>query len=161
MVRSTPKFLKSRHNQFMAGRECHHCKQWIEPGEAHDCRSTTEAASDARPAGESAGRVGAAARNSDRVRPAADLRLRSCDHVSRERLLLLRSPRKQYLEVCVFLGRRIEATQVRRVEQPSKSNSLTLSGSRIGTRWNPGHGLAAGGVPSVDSLSKRNFGAPV
>jgi hypothetical protein len=28
----------------MAGRECHHCKQWIEEGEAHDCWTTTEAA---------------------------------------------------------------------------------------------------------------------
>ena len=27
----------------MAGRQCHHCKQWIEPGEAHDCWTTTEA----------------------------------------------------------------------------------------------------------------------
>ena len=26
----------------MAGRECHHCKEWIEEGEAHDCRTTTE-----------------------------------------------------------------------------------------------------------------------
>jgi len=28
----------------MAGHECHHCKQWIGPDEAHDCWSTTEAA---------------------------------------------------------------------------------------------------------------------
>ncbi|MBI3047680.1 MAG: hypothetical protein HYY76_05155 [Acidobacteria bacterium] len=28
----------------MPGRECYHCKQWIEPGEAHDCWTTTEAA---------------------------------------------------------------------------------------------------------------------
>ena len=28
----------------MAGRECYHCKQWIEQGEAHDCWTTTEAA---------------------------------------------------------------------------------------------------------------------
>ena len=28
----------------MTGRECHHCKQWIEEGEAHDCWTTTEAA---------------------------------------------------------------------------------------------------------------------
>ena len=28
----------------MAGRECYHCKQWIEEGEAHDCWTTTEAA---------------------------------------------------------------------------------------------------------------------
>jgi hypothetical protein len=28
----------------MAGRECHHCKQWIEHGQAHDRWTTTEAA---------------------------------------------------------------------------------------------------------------------
>ena len=28
----------------MAGRECHHCKQWVEAGEPHDCWTTTEAA---------------------------------------------------------------------------------------------------------------------
>ena len=27
-----------------AGRECYHCKQWVEAGEAHDCWTTTEAA---------------------------------------------------------------------------------------------------------------------
>ena len=28
----------------MAGRQCYHCKQWLEEGEAHDCWTTTEAA---------------------------------------------------------------------------------------------------------------------
>jgi hypothetical protein len=28
----------------MAGRQCYHCKQWIDEGEAHDCWTTTEAA---------------------------------------------------------------------------------------------------------------------
>ena len=28
----------------MAGRECYHCKQWIEEGEEHHCWTTTEAA---------------------------------------------------------------------------------------------------------------------
>jgi len=28
----------------MAGRECFHCKQWVEEGEAHDCWTTTESA---------------------------------------------------------------------------------------------------------------------
>ena len=28
----------------MPGRECYHCKQWVEQGEAHDCWTTTEAA---------------------------------------------------------------------------------------------------------------------
>jgi hypothetical protein len=28
----------------MAGHECHHCRQWVEEGDAHDCWTTTEAA---------------------------------------------------------------------------------------------------------------------
>ena len=37
----------------MAGRECYHCKQWVEDGEAHDCWTTTEGAltADLVPAG--------------------------------------------------------------------------------------------------------------
>jgi hypothetical protein len=32
------------YNGEMGGRECYHCKQWIEEGEEHDCWTTTEAA---------------------------------------------------------------------------------------------------------------------
>jgi len=32
------------YNLSMPGRECYHCKQWIEDGEEHDCWTTTEAA---------------------------------------------------------------------------------------------------------------------
>ena len=32
------------YNWGMAGRQCYHCKQWVEQGEAHDCWTTTEAA---------------------------------------------------------------------------------------------------------------------
>lgn len=28
----------------MAKRQCYHCKEWLNPGEEHDCWSTTEAA---------------------------------------------------------------------------------------------------------------------
>jgi hypothetical protein len=34
----------SRQNLAMAGRECYHCKQWVEEGQEHDCWTTTEAA---------------------------------------------------------------------------------------------------------------------
>ncbi|HET9358904.1 MAG TPA: hypothetical protein VFO58_04100 [Vicinamibacterales bacterium] len=27
-----------------SGRECYHCRQWVEEGEPHDCWTTTEAA---------------------------------------------------------------------------------------------------------------------
>ena len=28
----------------MAGRECYHCKRWVDAGESHDCWTTTESA---------------------------------------------------------------------------------------------------------------------
>src|SRR5213594_4514173 len=34
-----------RYNARMDGRECYHCKQWIEEGEGHDCWTTTESCS--------------------------------------------------------------------------------------------------------------------
>src|SRR5207302_3551322 len=32
------------YNEPVDGRECYHCHQWIEPGQAHDCWTTAEAA---------------------------------------------------------------------------------------------------------------------
>jgi len=32
------------YNEPVDGRECYHCHQWIEPGQAHDCWTTTEGA---------------------------------------------------------------------------------------------------------------------
>jgi hypothetical protein len=31
-------------NPETTGRQCHHCQQWVAPGDAHDCWTTTEAA---------------------------------------------------------------------------------------------------------------------
>jgi Domain of unknown function (DUF5655) len=106
----------------MPGRECYHCKQWIEDGEEHDCWTTTEAAltqglsDDLR----STVRLGAAARDCCFLRRSADLRLAQIDHVLAQVLLLLR-PKKNFLELCVFLARRLKAPQVRRVDRASKS----------------------------------------
>src|SRR5256886_14707635 len=36
--------MSENYNERMAGRECHHCHEWIEEGAAHDCWTTTEAA---------------------------------------------------------------------------------------------------------------------
>ena len=33
-----------RYNGNMVGRECYHCKHWVEEGEEHDCWTTTETA---------------------------------------------------------------------------------------------------------------------
>ena len=90
----------------MAGRECYHCKQWIEEGEAHDCWTTTEAAltehlsDDLRDAWE-------------RVRETAadfgDQRIYASGTAimfSRDSCYFFVRPRRSFLEVCVFRPRR-------------------------------------------------------
>lgn len=105
----------------MAGRECYHCKHWIEEGEAHDCWTTTEEAltkelsEDLRDAW-------------DRLRETAsslgDQRIYASHKsimFSRESCYFFVRPKKSFLEVCIFLGRAVRAPQVRRVNQSSKS----------------------------------------
>jgi hypothetical protein len=105
----------------MAGRECYHCKQWIEPGQAHDCWTTTEAAlthdlpEDLREAWE-------------RLRETAvefgDQRIYASGTAimfSRKSCYFFVRPRRSFLELCVFLGRAVKAPQVRRVDRKSAS----------------------------------------
>ena len=105
----------------MARRKCHHCKQWIEPGEAHDCWTTTEAAltrdlsEDLREAWE-------------RLREtAADFgaqRIYASGHAimfARTTCYFFVRPKRRYLEVCIFLGREIQASQMRHIDRVSKS----------------------------------------
>src|SRR6266498_3877740 len=105
----------------MRAHECHHCKQWIEEGEAHDCWTTTEAAltndlsDDLRDAWE-------------RVRDTAvsfgDQRIYASHKsimFSRRSCYFFVRPKRDFLEVCVFLGRTLRAPQVRRVDRASKS----------------------------------------
>src|SRR6185503_2136757 len=105
----------------MSGRECYHCKQWVEDGEEHDCWTTTEAAltqdlsDDLRDAWE-------------RLRETAvtfgDQRIYASHHsimFSRKSCHFFVRPKSKYLEVCLFLGRRLKAPQVRRVLEGSRS----------------------------------------
>src|SRR4051812_3922962 len=105
----------------MAGRECYHCKQWIEEGEPHDCWTTTEAAltrdlpDDLREAWE-------------RLRETAvsfgDQRIYASHHsimFSRKSCYFFVRPKRNFLEVCVFLGRTVRAPQIRRVDRASKA----------------------------------------
>jgi hypothetical protein len=106
------------------GRECYHCKQWVEKGEEHDCWTTTVTAltqdlsEDLRDAW-------------DRLRETAlsfgDQRV----YASHKSIMFSRAscyffvrPKKSFLEVCVFLGRAVKATQVRRVDEASKSKRV-------------------------------------
>ena len=91
----------------MAGRECYHCKQWIEEGEAHDCWTTTEAAltehlsDDLREAWERV-RETAAAFGDQRIYASGTAIM-----FSRDSCYFFVRPRRSFLEVCVFLGRAV------------------------------------------------------
>ena len=110
----------------MAGRECHHCKQWIGEGEAHDCWTTTEAAltadlsEDLREAWERL-RETAAAFGDQRIYASGTAIM-----FSRKSCYFFVRPRRSDLQVCVFLGRAVRAPQVRRVERKSKSKLVNI-----------------------------------
>lgn len=106
-----------------AGHECYHCKQWVEPGEAHDCWTTTESAltadlaDDLREAWE---------RLRDTAAAFGDQRIYASHNsimFSRKSCYFFVRPKKTFLEVCVFLGRTVKAPQVRRVDRASRSKT--------------------------------------
>ena len=110
----------------MAGRECYHCKQWIEPGEAHDCWTTTEAAltedlsEELRDAWQRF-REAAVELGEQRIYASG-----SCIMFSREVCHFFVRPKRSFLEVCLILGRAVKAPQVHRVESTSKLKFANL-----------------------------------
>ncbi len=110
----------------MPGRECYHCKQWVEDGEAHDCWTTTEAAltadlSDDLQAAWERLRETAVSFGDQRIYAS-----HSSIMFSRKSCYFFVRPKKNFLEVCVFLGRTLKASQVRRVDRASKSKMAHL-----------------------------------
>src|SRR2546426_8152800 len=108
----------------MAGRQWYHCKQWINDDEQHDCWTTTEAAltqdlsEDLREAWE-------------RLRETAvsygDQRIYASHKsimFSRRSCYFFVRPKRSFLELCVFLGREVKASQVRRVDRASKAKMV-------------------------------------
>ena len=105
----------------MAGRECYHCKQWVDEGVEHNCWTTTEAAltqdlsEDLLQAWE-------------RLRETAvsfgDQRIYASHKsimFSRQSCYFFVRPKRNSLELCIFLGHELKASQVRRVDRASKS----------------------------------------
>lgn len=110
----------------MAGRECYHCKQWIEEGQPHDCWTTTEAAltadlsDDLRDAWERI-RETAAEFGDQRIYAS-----HSSIMFSRKSCYFFVRPKRHFLEVCIFLGRSVKAPQIRRVDRASKSKMVHM-----------------------------------
>src|SRR3989475_7068396 len=110
-----------RYNGNTAGRECYHCKEWVEEGEEHDCWTTTETAL-------TQGLSGDLQDAWERLRETAvsfgDQRIYASHKsvmFSRKSCYFFVRPKRKFLEVCVFLGRALKASQVRRVDRASKS----------------------------------------
>jgi len=110
----------------MRAHECHHCKQWVEEGEAHDCWTTTEAAlteelsDDLKEAWE-------------RIREAAvelgEQRIYASGTAimfSRDSCYFFVRPRRKNLQVCIFLGRAVRSPLVRRVERKSRAKLVNI-----------------------------------
>ena len=105
----------------MPGRECYHCKQWVEEGGAHDCWTTTEAAltrdlsEDLREAWERL-RETAAEFGEQRIYASHNSIMfsrRACHFFVR--------PKKTFLELVVFLGRTQRSPLIRRADAASKT----------------------------------------
>ena len=104
----------------MAGRACYHCKQWVEEGEEHDCWTTTETALTQDLSGEL---QDAWERLRETAASFGDQRIYASHKsvmFSRKSCYFFVRPKRNFLEICVFLGRRLKAPQVRRVDRASK-----------------------------------------
>src|SRR4026207_899886 len=105
----------------MAGRECYHCKQWIEDGAPRDCWSTTEAAltrdlsEDLQDAWQ---RLRETAADFGEQRIYAS---HHCIMFSRKACYFFAGPKRHVLELCIFLDRGLKAPQVRRAEPSSRT----------------------------------------
>ena len=108
----------------MAGRVCYHCKETVQEGEAHDCWTTTEAAL-------LKGLPETLQDAWERLRETAESFGEQRIYASHKSIMFSRKscyffvrPRKKALELNVFLGRVIQAPQVRRVDQSSKTKKV-------------------------------------
>jgi hypothetical protein len=104
----------------MKAHECYHCKQWVEEGEAHDCWTTTETAltkdlSEDLQDAYARIREEAAGFGEQRIYASG-----SCVMFSRTSCYFFVRPKRQWLELSVFLPRAIRSSLVKRVEPKSK-----------------------------------------
>jgi uncharacterized protein DUF5655 len=110
----------------MPGHECYHCKQWVEEGEPHDCWTTTEAALTddlSEDLGDAWERLRETALSFGDQRIYAS---HSSIMFSRKSCYFFVRPKRNFLEVCIFLGRALKAAQVRRVVRSSKTKLANL-----------------------------------
>ena len=103
----------------MAERECYHCHQWIEESEEHDCWTTTP---EKLTADLSEDLIDAWERIRETASEFGEQRIYASHKsimFSRKACYCFVRPKKNFLEVWVFLGRALKSPQVRRLERPS------------------------------------------
>ena len=104
----------------MTRKRCHHCKQWVEKGVAHDCWTTTESA---LTKDLSEDLQDAYARLRETVVEFGEQRIYA-SHKSimfaRETCYFFVRPKKSALEIVFFLGRAVKAPKVRKVVEASR-----------------------------------------
>ena len=104
----------------MKAHECYHCKQWVGEGEAHDCWTTTEAAltkdlsEELQDAYERL-RESAVEFGEQRIYASG-----SCIMFSRTSCYFFVRPKRNWLELAVFLKRAVKSPLVKRAEPKSK-----------------------------------------
>ena len=111
----------------MADRQCYHCKQWIDESEEHDCWTTTEAAltQDLSEDLQDAYR---------RIRETAvefgEQRIYASHHCimfSRKACYFFVRPKRTRLEICFFLGRRVNSPKIRRTMPASSKKTVHVA----------------------------------
>jgi hypothetical protein len=104
----------------MRAHECFHCKQWVEEDEPHDCWTTTERA---LTADLSEDLQDAWQRLRETAAEFGEQRIYASHNsimFSRKSCYFFVRPKRNFLEVCIFLGRTVKAPQIHRVGQASK-----------------------------------------
>jgi len=104
----------------MKAHECYHCKQWVEEGEKHDCWTTTEAALTqelSEDLQDAYARVREAAVEFGEQRIYAS---GSCIMFSRTACYFFVRPKRNHLELCIFLGHAVKSPQVKKIYESSR-----------------------------------------
>lgn len=104
-------------------RVCFHCKQTLKPGEPHDCWTTTEAA---LTSGLSPDLRDAWLRLRETAAEFGEQRIYASHNsimFSRKTCYFFVRPKRAYLELCIFLGRTLDAPQIRRAQATSKTKT--------------------------------------
>jgi len=107
-------------------RECYHCRQWIGPGELHDCWTTTESA---LTRGLSEDLMDAWERLRETASEFGEQRIYASHKsimFSRKACYFFVRPKKKVLEVWFFLGRKLESPMVRKTMQSSTAKRAHL-----------------------------------